>query len=325
MATNSQSRDSNQRGARGNVISRGDKWRGYRYHHRSTLQTSLQKMLREPFQSLLTIVVIAIALTLPTALSLGIDNMRQLSGGIEASAQISVFVKKGARPAAVEEMASQLKKLSGVATVTHISAESALEEFKTLSGFGSALQYLDENPLPDAFLVQPLLLSDAARLVGEIRDMTLVDDVQIDMEWLQKLESLLDIGRQLSLALGAALGVGVILVVGNTIRLAIQSRRDEIVVVKLVGGTDAYVRRPFLYTGLLFGVFGAMTSALMLVILSFWLEGAVAELAGLYHSQFRLRGLGLGGFSALVGAGGVVGLLGAWVAVGQHLRSIEPR
>ena len=289
MATNSQSRDSNQRGARGNVISRGDKWRGYRYHHRSTLQASLQKMLREPFQSLLTIVVIAIALTLPTALSLGIDNMRQLSGGIEASAQISVFVKKGARPAAVEEMASQLKKLSGVATVTHISAESALEEFKTLSGFGSALQYLDENPLPDAFLVQPLLLSDAARLVGEIRDMTLVDDVQIDMEWLQKLESLLDIGRQLSLALGAALGVGVILVVGNTIRLAIQSRRDEIVVVKLVGGTDAYVRRPFLYTGLLFGVFGAMTSALMLVILSFWLEGAVAELAGLYHSQFRLR------------------------------------
>ena len=325
MATNSQSRDSNQRGARGNVISRGDKWRGYRYHHRSTLQTSLQKMLREPFQSLLTIVVIVIALTLPTALSLGIDNMRQLSGGIEASAQISVFVKKGARPAAVEEMASQLKKLSGVATVTHISAESALEEFKTLSGFGSALQYLDENPLPDAFLVQPLLLSDAARLVGEIRDMTLVDDVQIDMEWLQKLESLLDIGRQLSLALGAALGVGVILVVGNTIRLAIQSRRDEIVVVKLVGGTDAYVRRPFLYTGLLFGVFGAMTSALMLVILSFWLEGAVAELAGLYHSQFRLRGLGLGGFFALVGAGGVVGLLGAWVAVGQHLRSIEPR
>ncbi len=104
--------------------------------------------------------------------------------------------------------------------------------------------------------MQPLLLSDAARLVGEIRDMTLVDDVQIDMEWLQKLESLLDIGRQLSLALGAALGVGVILVVGNTIRLAIQSRRDEIVVVKLVGGTDAYVRRPFLYTGLLFGVFG---------------------------------------------------------------------
>ncbi len=113
MATNSQSRDSNQRGARGNVISRGDKWRGYRYHHRSTLQTSLQKMLREPFQSLLTIVVIAIALTLPTALSLGIDNMRQLSGGIEASAQISVFVKKGARPAAVEEMASQLKKIVG--------------------------------------------------------------------------------------------------------------------------------------------------------------------------------------------------------------------
>ena len=141
-------------------------------------------------------------------------------------------------------------KLPGVASVSYISAQTALEEFNALSGFGSALQYLDENPLPDAFLVQPLLLNDSAKLVAEIRQITLVDDVQLDMEWLSRLDALLDMGRKLVLALGAALGIGVILVVGNTIRLAIQSRRDEIIIVKLVGGTDAYVRRPFFYTGL---------------------------------------------------------------------------
>jgi len=116
----------------------------------------------------------------------------------------------------------------------------------------------------------------------------------------------------------------VILVVGNTIRLAIQSRRDEITVVKLVGGTDAYVRRPFLYTGLLFGIFGAVVAAIMLTVLGFWLAGPVDKLAGLYQSQFRVTGLGFGGFISLLLIGGAVGLAGAWLAVGQHLRNIKP-
>ena len=163
------------------------------------------------------------------------------------------------------------------------------------------------------------------RLVGEIRQIALVEDVQLDMEWLRRLDALLDMGRKLVLALGAALGIGVILVVGNTIRLAIQSRRDEIVIVKLVGGTDAYVRRPFLYTGLLFGFFGAFIAALMLIGLGLWLEPSVNKLASLYQSQFRLTGLGVSGFFTLLGIGGAVGLAGAWISVGQHMRDIKPR
>ena len=324
-ATSSKARDSSQRGARGKVLSRGDKWRGYRYHHRSTLQSSAVKMLREPLQSLLTVVVIAIALTLPAALYLSVENIRQLSGGVDASAQISVFVKKGARESALEALGEKLESLSGVASVSYISAQMAVDEFEALSGFGSALEYLDENPLPDSFLVQPLLVSDAPRLVTEIRQLNLVDDVQLDLEWLQRLDALLDMGRKLVLALGAALGLGVILVVGNTIRLAIQSRRDEITVVKLVGGTDAYVRRPFLYSGLLFGIFGAMVAALMLTALRFWLAGPVDKLALLYQSQFSITGLGLGGVITLLLIGGTIGLIGAWLAVGQHLRNIKPR
>jgi cell division transport system permease protein len=313
------------RGAKGSSVSLLDKWRGYKHHHRITLQNSFAKMLREPLQTLLTVVVIAIALTLPTALYISVENIRQLSGGVESSAQISVFVKKGARTTAIENLGEQLGKLKGVASVSYISAEAALEEFNALSGFGSALQYLDENPLPEAFLVRPLLLNDSAKLVAEIREITLVEDVQLDMEWLSRLDALLDMGRKLVLALGAALGIGVILVVGNTIRLAIQSRRDEIVIVKLVGGTDAYVRRPFLYTGLLFGFFGALIAALMLVGLGLWLEPSVNKLASLYQSQFRLAGLGVSGSLVLLAIGSAVGLACAWISVGQHMRDIKPR
>jgi cell division transport system permease protein len=324
-ATNSKSRNSAQRGARGHVLSRLDRWRSYRDHHRSTLTSSTTKILREPLQSLLTILVIAIALTLPAALYLGVENIRQLSGGVDASAQISVFVKKGARESALDALSEKLEGLSGVASVRYISAQAAVDEFEALSGFGSALQYLDENPLPDSFLVQPLLVSNAERLVTDIRQLNLVDDVQLDLEWLQRLDALLDMGRKLVLALGAALGLGVILVVGNTIRLAIQSRRDEITVVKLVGGTDAYVRRPFLYSGFLFGIFGAMVAAILLTTLGFWLAGPVDKLALLYRSQFSITGLGLGGVATLLLIGGTVGLIGAWLAVGQHLRKIKPR
>lgn len=327
MATNQKYREAqhSQRGARGSSVSRRDRWRGYRHHHRATLRNGLARMLREPVQTLLTVLVIAIALTLPTALYISVENIRQLSGGIESSAQISVFVKKGAKTSAVDQLGEQLENLSGVASVSYISSRAALEEFKALSGFGSALQYLEENPLPETFLVQPQLLGDSSKLVDEIREIALVDDVQLDMEWLQRLDGLLDAGRKLVLALGAALGVGVILVVGNTIRLAIQSRRDEIIIVKLVGGTDAYVRRPFLYTGLLFGLFGAFFAALMLVALGLWLEPTVNDLANLYQSQFRLTGLGVAGLAALLAIGGAVGLIGAWVSVSQHMRDIKPR
>ena len=144
-ATNSTVRDGAQRGARGQMLSRVDKWRSYRQHHQATLKSSTLKILQEPLQSLLTILVIAIALTLPAALYLSVENIRQLSGGVDASAQISVFVKKGARESALKGLTQKLEGLSGVASVSYISAQKALDEFEALSGFGSALEYLDEK------------------------------------------------------------------------------------------------------------------------------------------------------------------------------------
>jgi cell division transport system permease protein len=329
-ANNRPGRDSLPRGASGQNIKLTDRWQGYRAHHRATLRLSLSTMLSEPLQTIMTVMVIAIALALPTALYVAVENVRQLGGSFESSAQITVFVKKSANPEAIDSLSDNLQSLPGVISIDYISAEQALLEFKALSGFGTALRHLDGNPLPAVFLVQPITsdpinLSKLNRLLAKIQDLPAVDDVQIDMAWLQRLYSLTEIGRKIVVALGATLALGVLLVIGNAIRLAIQSRRDEIVVVKLVGGTNAYVRRPFLYTGLLLGLFGSILALIMLYVCLLWISGSVVGLADLYQSQYRLQGLGVLGSATLVSLGGGLGVTGAWIAVSKHLRDIEPK
>lgn len=320
----------NSRGAIGKKLSFAHRWRGYKAHHRETLRASLVKMLHEPMQTVLTVMVIAIALALPASLYLTVDNVQQVGSNFESSAQITVFVNKGAKPEAIEGLEKKLNGMAGVTSVEYISAQQALLEFKALSGFGSALRYLEDNPLPAVFLVQPMMegevdLVQTQKIITDITALPVVDDVQIDMAWLQRLHSLIEMGHKIVLALGITLGIGVLLVIGNTIRLAIESRRNEIIVVKLVGGTNAYVRRPFLYTGLLLGLFGALIASIMLFSCLMWISSSVENLASLYQSQYRLQGLGITGFLSLMLIGGVFGLGGAWIAVSRHLRDIEPR
>ena len=320
----------NSRGAIGKKLSFAHRWRGYKAHHRETLRASLVKMLHEPMQTVLTVMVIAIALALPASLYLTVDNVQQVGSNFESSAQITVFVNKGAKPGAIEGLEKKLNGMAGVTSVEYISAQQALLEFKALSGFGSALRYLEDNPLPAVFLVQPMMegevdLVQTQKIITDIKALPVVDDVQIDMAWLQRLHLLIEMGHKIVLALGITLGIGVLLVIGNTIRLAIESRRNEIIVVKLVGGTNAYVRRPFLYTGLLLGLFGALIASIMLFSCLMWISSSVENLASLYQSQYRLQGLGITGFLSLMLIGGVFGLGGAWIAVSRHLRDIEPR
>ena len=320
----------NSRGAIGKKLSFAHRWRGYKAHHRETLRASFVKMLHEPMQTVLTVMVIAIALALPASLYLTVDNVQQVGSNFESSAQITVFVNKGAKPEAIEGLEKKLNGMTGVNSVEYISAQQALLEFKALSGFGSALRYLEDNPLPAVFLVQPMMegevdLVQTQKIITDIKALPVVDDVQIDMAWLQRLHLLIEMGHKIVLALGITLGIGVLLVIGNTIRLAIESRRNEIIVVKLVGGTNAYVRRPFLYTGLLLGLFGALIASIMLFSCLMWISSSVENLASLYQSQYRLQGLGITGFLSLMLIGGLFGLGGAWIAVSRHLRDIEPR
>jgi cell division transport system permease protein len=318
------------RGAIGSKIGLAGRFRSLLSHHRATLYDSFLRMLREPVQTFMSSAVIAIALSLPATLYLAVENIRQLEGSFESFSQITVYVKKEADQQQIQQLQNQLLAMSQVADITYISAEQALSEFKAISGFGSALEHLENNPLPAVFVIEPRLaehmtVDQTEALLEGIKSLPTIDDVQIDMLWLQRLRSLTQMGQKIAVALAGVLGLGVLLIIGNSIRMAIHSRRDEILIVKLVGGTDAYVRRPFLYGGMLLGTMGSLGSALLLFAGFWWLGESVEHLSRLYSSEYRLLGPSVQGFLALLAIGAILGILGSWIAVSRHLKDIKPK
>lgn len=329
MATPPTNRSRRRAGASESRAGLTHRLRSWLRHHRRTLVDSLQRLVSTPAQSLMTLLVIAIALALPAALYSAVDNLSQVARSIEVSASMTLFVDKDAGEEQVDDLMSRLEAHDDVASLRFISRERALEEFRADSGFGDALRLLDENPLPAAVLVQPepaaIQVPGRADALAEwLAQQPLVDDVTVDLAWLSRFHALLATARDLVLGLAAVLGLGVVLVMGNTVRLAIQNRREEIVVVKLIGGTDSYVRRPFLYSGLWFGLGGGLLAWGLVWLGVLALDGEVRRLASLYQSGFDLRGPGLGQLLALLAGGGLLGLGGAWLAVSGQLKTIEP-
>lgn len=310
-------------------ISARDRFAAYGLHHRQVARDSLLRLLRNPFGSLSTWLMIGIALALPGGFYLLLDNLSQLSGRWDGAPQISIFLQQGLDEDAGRALQQRIAQRPGVMHTEYISREQALAEFRSISGFGEVIDHLDTNPLPAVISVRPLVAqgnaSTVQKLFEEIKTMPGVERAVLDMEWVQKLYALLSVGHHMALALAAMLGLGVILVIGNTIRLAIESRRDEIVVVKLVGGTNAFVRRPFLYTGFWFGLGGGLAAWAMLAASLTWLGNPVAQLASLYHSDFVLDGLSAVQATGFLVIGSLLGWCGAWSAVSRHLGAIEPR
>ena len=306
----------------------GDRFDAWMAHHSTTAIDSLLRLLRTPLQSLMTWLVVAIAVALPAVLYIALTNIQNIGYSWQDSSQISVFLNKQVSDSQAEELRRRWANRADIAQVTYVSPATALEEFKTASGLGDVVDSLDENPLPGVLLVQPGLAGSTPAgleaLEQVLRQDPLVTDVRIDMQWVQRLHQFMAVAQRVVMALAGLLALGVILVIGNTIRLAIENRRDEILVVKLVGGTNAYVRRPFLYTGLWYGLGGGLLALVLLAIGLGWLGGPVAHLADLYQSSFRLQGLGFIHSLQLVLLAGITGLLGAWIAVGRHLSHIEP-
>lgn len=300
----------------------------YFLRHFQTLFYSLGQLTRRPFSTMMTVAVIGIALALPAGLHVLLKNVQMVLSGWDGAAQVSLFLHRETPEPVAQALAEKLRARPEVASVDYISAEQAMEEFRLLSGFGEALGALEENPLPPVLVVHPTVAlqgPDAlAELVDELELEGSVELAQLDMQWVKRLYGLMDIGRRGVWVLASLLALAVLLVVGNTIRLAIQNRRDEIVITKLIGGTDTFIRRPFLYTGFWYGLLGGFI-AFFLVQASMWLlAGPVNNLAGLYNSNFRLHGMDLATVSALLGGGLLLGLFGSWLAVGRHLRAIEP-
>jgi cell division transport system permease protein len=306
-----------------------DRAAAYSLHHRQVARDSLLRMLRKPLGSLATWLVIGIALALPGGLYIAIDNLERLGSTWDGAPQISLFLRLSVDDTAAQAFGDKLARRPDVAQVHVISREQALSEFRQQSGFGSVVDQLESNPLPAVITLRPALGQRDAeivqRLFEAVKGLPEVERGVLDLQWVQRLYAILEIGRKVALALGIMLGLGVILVVGNTIRLAIESRRDEILVVKLVGGTNAFVRRPFLYTGLWFGLGGALVAWAILTGCLIWLGNPIGYLADLYSSQFALHGLDPSHMLALLATGALFGWLGAWWAVQRHLGEIEPR
>ncbi len=305
-----------------------DQYNAWLRHHRLSAADSMHRVMDHPVSSAMTWLVIGIALALPTGLNVALDNVSQLSASWDSPAQISLFLQDGISDERAGELQQELSGRADVAQVVFVSREDALEEFRALSGFAEVLDSLDNNPLPHLLLVSPVDRAGqgaAVTLRAELQDYPDIAQAVLDMEWLQRLNSLMELSRRLVWAVAGLLVVGVLLILGNTIRLAIEGRREEIVIVKLVGGSNAFVRRPFLYTGLWYGVGGGLFAALLVSASLWFLRQPVIELALLYQSEFQLRGLGIMGGLNMIILGGLLGLAGAWLAVSRHLVDIQPR
>jgi len=276
----------------------------------------------------MTVAVIAIALALPTGLYIALTNIGQISSGWDGSTQISLFLHTEVSKEDAQKLMQRLEKHKNISKVELIDKETGLAQFKEISGFGDALKYLDDNPLPNVLVIHPKMQANApdktTALVQELGKNPLVELAQLDVQWVKRLYTFLEIANRSILVISSMLAIAVLLVIGNTIRLDIQNRREEIEVSKLIGASDAFIRRPFLYTGLWYGIIGGVLAWIITLISLLMMADPIHKLALLYHSDFRLSGLGLANTLMLIAISCLLGLSGSWLAVSRHLKEIEP-
>jgi cell division transport system permease protein len=296
--------------------------------HVQALLSSAGHLARAPVATVFTVLVMGLALALPLALDVLVRNVRTATGDFSGAISLSVYLRTDIAAARAQQLARSAREHVGAGTVRLITSAEALEQFRRQSGFGEALDALESNPLPNVLAITPAAGSaDPAAMESLRRYLAAwpeVETVQVDGDWVARFNAILEVLRRLLLLAAGLLGLGVIAVVGNTIRLEIQNRRAEIEVTKLVGGTNAFVRRPFLYTGALYGLLGGLTAFLLVAAGLQLLSPAAAHLAQAYGSHFRLGGPALQDLGTLIGAGTVLGWVGSWLATARQLSRIEP-
>jgi len=300
----------------------------YMQMHLQALLSSLGSILRSPIPSLLTIVVLGVAIALPSGLFVLTQNIFSVSETWMSGNQISVFLKEEVTDKNAQGLILKLQKHEDIGSIEYLPPEGAYEEFRNNSGFGEALDALDENPLPAVLTIYPkntvLSPEKSEHLLHYISKQDEVDIAQLDLEWVQRLYLMLQLVYRLILILAVLFGATVLLIVGNTLRLTIQNQSETIYVNKLIGATDAFVRRPFLYAGAWFGFFGALVCWIIISQTLHLLSGPLELLAVLYQSKFRLASLSPMEIFALLAIGASLGWTGAWLALAKHIKAIEP-
>ena len=304
------------------------RFKSYLGHHLRVSLSSLGRLYAQPVATFMTAAVIAIALALPVGLYIALDNIGQLSSGWDGSTQISLFLHTNVKKQEAQKLMQHLEKHRNIKKVEFIDKDKGLEQFREISGFGDALKHLDSNPLPIVLVVHPKILANQAdittQLVKDLGKNKLVELAQLDVQWVKRLYTFLEIANRSIWVISSMLAIAVLLIIGNTIRLDIQNRREEIEVSKLIGASDTFIRRPFLYTGIWYGILGGVLAWIITLISLILMENPIHKLALLYHSDFRLSGLGIVNTLLLILFSCLLGLIGSWIAVSRHLKDIEP-
>ncbi|GEA12843.1 permease-like cell division protein FtsX [Alteromonas sp. KUL49] len=296
-------------------------------HIRQAL-ASLGELWRQPAASLMTIGVLGLSITLPSTLYIMVKNTEKITVGWEQASEISLFLKTGTPASRSQQLVARLNSWPEIDSLVFIPADDALQEFQQLSGLGDAIAYLETNPLPDVVLVTPAERHDsplaAKRLLNKLKAEREVESAKLDIEWLERLHAVIAIARDLVSLIGGLLFVAVVLIIGNTIRLNILSKRDEILVMKLVGATDAFIHRPFLYTGFWFGLLGGVMAWFAVVGILWWMDSSIQAFAALYQTSFNITGLSGTALLVMLGLSVGLGLLGSLISVQRHVKQIEP-
>ncbi|MBU1426746.1 MAG: permease-like cell division protein FtsX [Gammaproteobacteria bacterium] len=295
--------------------------------HLRVLHHTLRRLLLTPNSTLLNVLIIGIALSLPVGGYVLLKSVQALGAQIAGTPQISMFLATGTGSGDIEHIGDKLKQQAGIKSIEFVSREVALKKLQQSTGLSDVIGGLSQNPLPDAFVVYPGDGSVKAleALRDELKTWQHVEHVQLDSAWIHKLEALLDFGRMAVAILAALLSFALIAITFNTIRLQILTRREEIEVAKLIGATDAFIRRPFLYFGFTQGLLGGIAAWLLVAGSLLLLNHQVGTLTQLYAGNFSLQHLSLADSVTLLGFSAYLGWLGAWFSVSQHLWQIEPR
>lgn len=300
----------------------GGRLRGWLDLQLYSLVSSLGRIVGRPWATLLTVGVMAIALALPLGLWLALGNIERFSGSVRESREIGVFLQPTVDAARAQAIAGELGAREDVVGVRLRTPEEGLAEFREMADLAGALDVLEHNPLPYVLVVEP---RDAGfELAAALRALPEAEIVQHDALWRQRLDAWLGFGERVVWVVALLLGLGALLVVGNTVRLDIQSRSEEIGVLQLLGATDGFVRRPFLYLGAWYGLAAGAIALLVLTAAALALQGPLSQLIASYGSTFRLHGPGFEGALQVLAGATALGWVGAWLATGHHLRSTRP-
>ena len=290
--------------------------------HLYSFVSSLGRVLRKPWATLLTVGVMAVAFALPLGLWLALGNVRQFAGNVQQSRQIDVFLKQDVAADRAQSLLRELRGRGDVASAELRTPEQGLAEFRELSGLGEAIDALDANPLPYRLVLTPK--QDGNALAQVLQHLPEADLVRHDAVWRQRLDGWLRFGERLAWVLAALFGIGALLVVGNTVRLDIQSRREEIGVLQLLGASDGFIRRPFIYLGAWYGIAAGALALGLIAAADVALREPLAALARSYGSRFALGGLDLAHILIVIAAAAAIGWLGAWLVTGHFLRQTRP-